>query len=243
MRNKQRIYDTLKLFVIALSLPLVVFCITTSIDLYQDRKLAALSYKDRFTKIYNEGHWGSGSGHGSTHQNASQYIVLLQTYFDNPDYTTYVDLGCGDWQIMEHINIPINKKYIGYDIVENVIAQNSQKYGKTNISFKNIEDLSEVESADLLIVKDVLQHWSSQDVQNFIKNVLPRFKSALITNCMTSANPINSEIVTGQYTAIDLAESPYNLTNLTKIMDYRGGGDKRVYLWINPKKTNSFIAS
>lgn len=204
-------------------------------DYIKNYKFAELSYKDRFTQIYKEHHWDVGSGRGSKPQNAIEYIALLQTYYNDPSYRSYVDLGCGDWQIMEHINIPSNKQYLGYDIVETVIAENRQKHTKTNVSFEVIENFDDIKPADLLIVKDVLQHWSIADVQQFINVVLPRFKAALITNCISAAAPINQDIITGRYTAIDLAQPPYNMQTLQTIMDYSKGGDfKRVYLWINP---------
>ena len=42
------------------------------------------------------------------------------------------------------------------------------------------------ESGDLILIKDVMQHWPNHIIDYFLKTIVPRFKYALLTNDMTN---------------------------------------------------------
>ncbi|XVN42451.1 MAG: class I SAM-dependent methyltransferase [Candidatus Rickettsia vulgarisii] len=186
-----------------------------------------------FTKIYDQNLWGSGSGPGSNPINAEPYLKLLQSYLDDPKFVSIVDLGCGDWQLMKTLRIPDSKAHIGFDLVKSVINTNIKNYQKDNINFNHIHKLADLKNqkGDLLIVKDVLQHSNNQEIKYFIKEILPNFKYALITNDYFSTNN-NSEISTGLYRTIDLESEPFNMSSIKTLLDYSAHGVlKRVYLY------------
>ena len=199
-------------------------------------------YVSVFSKIYEDGIWGGDSGLGSSPSNAAEYINLLQSYIDDPRVHTIVDLGCGDWRIMSQITIPKGKTYIGYDVVPKLIEANKQKYAKLNVHFYAIKDLHELKSknvkADLLVVKDVMQHWPNSEVSYFIKDILPNFKLALITNGYSSTpstgSKLNGDIKLGHYRPLDLTGSPFNLQHVTTALEYEGPDPKRVLVYVNP---------
>jgi hypothetical protein len=170
-----------------------------------------------FSRIYKEGIWGGGSGPGSSPQHAGPYLELLQTYFNDPNIKTIFDLGCGDWQLMNTIQVPDNKVYKGFDIVKGVIKYNAKHYQKKNITFYHIHELTDFskQKGDLLVVKDVLQHWQISKIKYFIDNILPNFKYALITNDYTSSrfNSSNDEIDNGGWRMINLENEPFNIKN------------------------------
>lgn len=203
-------------------------------------KPASDAYVAKFTDIYDGNHWGKGSGVGSNPTNAAEYISLLQSYFDDPRFNTFVDLGCGDWQIMSQIKIPVNKTYIGYDVVASVIDSNKQRFAAHNVHFYTIKDLREFKtngkSADLLIVKDVLQHWPNQEIQYFILNILPDYKFALITNAyFNDPRRVNTDINLGGFRALDLAAVPFGLQDTIQVLNYKGPETKQVLLYANHK--------
>lgn len=111
--------------------------------------------------------------------------------------------------------------YIGYDVVPSVIAQNVQKYNATNIQFRQGDATStDLPSADLLIIKDVLQHLSDIDVHTFISQI-HKYKFALLTN---DVNPLtntsdNIPINRGDERELDLTKPPFSL-NGTKILTF-----------------------
>ena len=66
----------------------------------------AIKDEDVFTKIYDQNLWYAGSGYGSNPAQAEPYLEKLQGFFDNHEFKTIIDLGCGDWRLMERIDIP-----------------------------------------------------------------------------------------------------------------------------------------
>jgi len=200
-----------------------------AIKLHEEEKI--------FTQIYDKDFWTNGSGPGSHKDHTVEYRKLLQEYFNNPNFSSYIDLGCGDWQIMSLIEIPKNKIYKGYDIVKSVIESNKTKYNKKNITFYHNLDISAIDGGDLVIIKDVMIHWPNEKVMECIKNVLPKFKYALITNdYLPDEVSLNSEIKPGQFRYIDVTKPPFNLKSTKMVLEYISHGKiKKVYLYTNPK--------
>jgi hypothetical protein len=222
-----------KIVIIVIFLGLVILYISS---LYQ------LSLPDSviFTKIYKENKWEKGSGPGSYEKNTIIYRKLLQNYFDDQRFQTIIDFGCGDFQIMKLINVPVDKIYKGIDVVPEVIQQDKKHYAKANIKFYLIKDLYEINpqdqilQGDLLIIKDVLMHWSNKKIQYFIDQILPNYKYALITHDIAEDAKLNKNINTGNFRPIDITHPPFNLKNAKMVLEYEGGGRKRVYFYTNP---------
>ena len=109
-----------------------------------------------------------------------------------------MEIGYGDWSIMKHVFLD-DKYYVGYEVVESLRrpSTNSQE-------FHIVKDLSEVtEKGDLLLVRDVMMHWPNSQIDYFIKNILPNFKYALLTNDDTTEKP-NPDIKLGQWRKLNL---------------------------------------
>lgn len=194
-----------------------------------------------FSDIYKNDIWCGGSGSGSDPRHAMPYLRLLQKYFNDKRFSKIVDLGCGDWRLMQHISIPRKKSYIGYDVVQEVINANNKKFAKPNLHFIAISSLKEIEhvKADLLIVKDVLAHWPNDKVQYFLKKILPNYKYALITHDITNQSGKdslkNGDIRLGEHRPIDITLEPFNLKNTTIVLKYNSLGYNKVSLfYTNP---------
>ena len=67
---------------------------------------------------------------------------------------------------MKTIRIPDRIKYLGLDIVDHVIEENRKKYTKNNVKFETVDDIKNLTAykGDLLIIKDVLQHWEKNKI-------------------------------------------------------------------------------
>ncbi len=212
---------------------------------YFEHKLIPYQYAKRFGEIYRTEHWGvgEGSGKGSNPNAARSYLALLQEYLNDPRFHTIVDLGCGDWQLMSKVTIPKNKQYYGYDVVPWLIAANNKKFAVDNLHFLTVKHLRDFEKTavegDLLIVKDVLQHWPNSEIEYFINKVLPHFKYALITNDYNPrAAHQNLDIMMGYHHPLDLTAAPYGLKNAHVVLEYAGPENKRVLFYTNPKFIN-----
>jgi len=174
--------------------------------------------KERFEEIYNKNEWAYGSGAGSLPKNNKEYIEFLEKFMKKNNVSSVLDLGCGDWQFSKIIDWT-GIQYEGFDIVESVVNENNKRYSSDNISFHIFSDIfSELPEADLLIVKDVLQHWSKESIDNFIP-YLDRYKFSLITNCVGIDDTMNEFVEDGGFSNLDLRLPPYNI-NFEEVYQY-----------------------
>jgi SAM-dependent methyltransferase len=139
-----------------------------------------------------------------------------------------VDAGCGDWQFSRAIDWT-GIEYLGVDIVASVIQENRRRYGAPNVRFA-VADIvrHELPPADLLIVKDVLQHLSNADISRFLAQ-LPRYRHVLIVNdvdpATLSAAPL--DIGTGAYRRLDITQPPHALPG-RKVLVWNSGRHARL---------------
>ena len=140
--------------------------------------------KDTFTNIYDKKIWGKGSGTGSRmSRNSRKYIDILESIIKKYNINTICDIGCGDWEFSKYIDFS-GTKYLGIDCVDSVIKNNNKKYKKKNISFKvHCIDSNNIPSGyDLIILKDVIQHWSDKDILQLFPKILKNNKYVFCTN-------------------------------------------------------------
>lgn len=174
---------------------------------------------DAFTNIYSEGIWYAGSGSGSTPENTQGYRSFIEGYMDTHHIASVLDLGCGNWSSSQFIDWG-DRTYHGVDVVEDVIAANVDRFASPRVTFGILDFYNQpLPSADLVIIKDVFQHWPNEKVRRFLPK-LKQFSHALITNTQTaltldgtehSCGPIvNNDIVIGEMRPIDLSIEPFN---------------------------------
>jgi SAM-dependent methyltransferase len=170
-----------------------------------------------FDEIYKTDYWNGGSGGGSTESGTRKYQEFLQDFLVNRSIQSIVDLGCGDWQFSKLIDWS-GISYRGYDVAETVIQKNSKEYSSKNIMFDVLRNYGQLPKADLLIMKDVLQHLDRREVTRIIEEAFPKFKFILVTNCIPPIRKIfykpsmfNQDIAIGDYTFFDIRKEPYRL--------------------------------
>ncbi len=170
-----------------------------------------MNHRDIFNAIYSNNLWGHGSGSGSLAENTVAYRHYLHNFIRTNQIRSVVDIGCGDWQFSKLIDWQ-GIRYIGID-VSDVVLSNTQSFARDGVSFLHADALTEtLPTADLLIMKDVMQHWSNDDILTFLPR-LANFQQALITNGFhpSLSHLINSDISAGSLRPVDLRMSPFNL--------------------------------
>jgi 2-polyprenyl-3-methyl-5-hydroxy-6-metoxy-1,4-benzoquinol methylase len=143
--------------------------------------------KQIFTQIYERGLWGGGSGPGSHPSNSALYAGLVQHLIRHFGARRVVDFGCGDWQFSQFLDFS-GVDYIGVDIVDSLVSQNSARYGASNVRFV-VGDISDypIDDADLVLCKDVLQHLDDDSALRVLQK-LPMARAWLITNDYSARN-------------------------------------------------------
>jgi 2-polyprenyl-3-methyl-5-hydroxy-6-metoxy-1,4-benzoquinol methylase len=140
--------------------------------------------EEAFTEIYEKNIWGGGSGSGSNMtRNNQKYIDILHGIIKDNELKTICDVGCGDWEFSHNIDFG-DASYIGIDCVKSVISENQRKYGSSKITFqKNLVGPDYIpEGYDLVILKDVIQHWTDEDIMKYLPMILDRNAYVFLTN-------------------------------------------------------------
>jgi len=172
-----------------------------------------------FTQIYAQNIWGYGSGDGSLPKYTKGYRRFLERFIRDRQIKSVVDYGCGDWQFSRLIDWD-GVRYLGLDIVDSLIEHHLKTYRKDNITFEVLAGTPvELPDAELIILKDVLQHWSYQSIRSFLPKIA-RYKFALITNCVNPNGPTyNRDILDGDFRPLDLTRPPFSC-EMAKVFEF-----------------------
>lgn len=173
-----------------------------------------------FSKIYKESTWGNGSGPGSSESYTVQYRSYLAGFIMSRQVKTVLDIGCGDWQfshLMDWESLSV-EQYLGLDCVESVIDENITKYKSTCVNFRLLDitenDVPETACGnskwDLIILKDVVQHWPSSTIKNTLEKLRGYCKYILLTNCYTTLGNA-TEINIGEWQRLSRFHEPLKL--------------------------------
>ncbi|WP_418637340.1 class I SAM-dependent methyltransferase [Winogradskyella sp.] len=175
-------------------------------------------------QVYDLHLWGGKdfdfySGDGSHNIKIIEpYLHSVSTFLKSHNNSLSVcDLGCGDFNIGKQL-INYTKKYIGIDIVENLIERNKTLFKAENLEFhclNIVED--ELPKTDCVILRQVLQHLSNTEIQKIIKK-LSHYKYLILTEHLPVGNfTPNIDIISGQgirikkNSGVNLLEAPFNL--------------------------------
>lgn len=145
------------------------------------------------------------SGAGSTLEFSAPYRAFVERFLaEHPDVRTVRDLGCGDGVVASGIAWG-DVAYVGIDCIEDRVRRNRAVYPRLSFEYGDLRRSAAV--ADLIIVKDVIQHWSTPEIQDWL-STLSGFRYALVTNCCYG-DTINVDAWTGGWRAIDLTRPPF----------------------------------
>lgn len=147
--------------------------------------------EERFTKIYDKSVWGKnwkgegGSGKGDgTSPDSKHYINLVSKFIVDNNIKSVCDIGCGDWKFSRFIDWKgLGVNYTGVDVVESVIDTNNNDYSNDSIGFIHGDILSyDCKGFDLVLIKDVLQHFKDEDIITTCDKILYDNKYVITTN-------------------------------------------------------------
>jgi hypothetical protein len=186
-----------------------------------------------FKNIYENKLWGDNnnseysgtSGEGSDiNYNKDTYIPFLRKFIHDNNIKNIVDLGCGDFMYGELIYNDLDILYNGYDAYVKVIEYNSNKYLFPKYSFTQLDFCNNKEkiiSGDLCILKDVIQHWSLDNIYNFLDYLIEykKFKYILICNCSYKTE-YDTDIQNGEFRPLSFEYFPLKKYNPIKLYNY-----------------------
>jgi len=174
-----------------------------------------LSKEAVFSSIFKSNYWGNNesvSGPGSTLVQTLEIRQAMPELFKNLNINSVFDAPCGDakwmWDWIEKSDV----KYIGADIVGQLIDINRLNFHKKGVSFIKFDITAEqFPDVDVWLCRAVLFHFSNKDIysalEKFVQSNIPYI---LTTNCVTDANHSNIDIHTGGWRSLNLMLAPFN---------------------------------
>lgn len=189
-----------------------------------------------FTRVYERNSWGSPesrSGNGSTLRNTVSIRAHLPLLFKKYSIKSLLDAPCGDFNWMKKVDLT-GIWYIGLDIVQPLITQNSKIYSALSRSFFTVDVINHpLPQVDLILCRDCMQHLLDQDAIALIKNI----KASKATYLLASNYPeiiVNKDIDTVYHlvriTYRNLRLPPFNFPQPLEILDEHCEG-KTLNFW------------
>jgi len=161
-----------------------------------------------FAGIYQRDGWGGGSGNGARSVNNIEYCAFLARFLERNFIRSVVDLGCGDWQFSRFINWD-GISYLGVDAVPDIVQHNTERFGSATVRFGIFSGLHDLPAADLLLCKDVMQHWPNGMIVEALAAFRGRYRYVLLTNDEEPLDRQNQDIPLGGWRALDLRKPPF----------------------------------
>ncbi|TXD54356.1 MULTISPECIES: class I SAM-dependent methyltransferase [unclassified Polaribacter] len=179
--------------------------------------------KKAMEQVYELNLWGNNtadfySGFGSHNPEiVKPYVAIVKeflTSFKNP--LIVCDLGCGDFNTGKEL-VKYAEKYIGVDIVPELIAHHKKAFIAENLEFRCLDiAVDDLPVGDCALIRQVLQHLSNAEVES-IANKLAAFKYVILTEHVPNENfTPNKDIISGQgirlkkQSGLHLTKPPFN---------------------------------
>ena len=150
-------------------------------------KAPTTNFVEAFTKVYENNIWGDNnnpnyegsSGTGSDIKyNSKTYVPFLKHFIKKHKIKNVVDLGSGDFLVGLLIYDKMGVNYTGYDAYKTLVDYNNKKYEGYGMykfihsDFRAIGEREKIVPAELCILKDVVQHWPTANIIDFLDNLI-----------------------------------------------------------------------
>jgi len=186
-----------------------------------------------FTNIYENNVWGnddiveysgSSGGGSSIDYNKDNYIPFLKKFIIDNNIKNIIDLGCGNFKCGKLIYDDLDISYTGYDTYKKIIDYNLTQYLLPKYSFIHLDFCNNKENiinGELCILKDVIQHWSLNNIYTFLDYLVEnkKFKYILICNCCNQIQD-NTDIKNGDFRNLSCEYLPLKKYNPIKLYNY-----------------------
>ena len=174
-----------------------------------------------FTQIYRNNLWGSEesvSGTGSTLELSAALSVELPGILTELKAKALLDAGCGDFNWLRSVSLG-GVKYIGIDVVEELIERNTKLYGSTERSFM-VADITRdrLPSADVVLCRHCLIHLPNRQIKLALRNLAATGAAYLLATSSPNVT-FNRDIWPGSFRPINLTVAPFNLPQPARLLN------------------------
>jgi len=140
-----------------------------------------------FQQLYDSNSWGNNCRDVIKTVKMSSdtkfYITKIREIIKKYNIKNALEVGCGNFECMKYNKDYFEENQINYtgtDIVEDNIIKNTAEYQSEYIKFKKLGVLQE--DYDLVIIKDVIQHYDTDEAINMIDKLCSNNKYVFCIN-------------------------------------------------------------
>jgi SAM-dependent methyltransferase len=186
--------------------------------------------QETFSAIYDNGTWTDKlpgmprSGRGSIYERSKSVADFIEEQIDGGHVRSIVDVGCGDLTYMARVDAVVSGRvsYVGYDIVPALVAEHRRlPWGRFRVGDVTADGFRA--DADLVIVKDVLFHFTDEQIARALDNlVASRWQLLLVTSTDNESNE-DRTFDRWHYAPLNLTAPPYAFRP-ERVLDRIDGG-------------------
>jgi hypothetical protein len=197
------------------------------------RDMRRPSLKKVFSEIYHKNLWQdpeSVSGRGSTLARTATITAQLPPLLEELGARTLLDAPCGDFNWMRHTKLGA-VKYIGADVVPDLIARNRRLHGGEGRSFVVLDITKDrLPGADAVLCRDCLIHLSFERIQAAVANFKKSGARHLLCTTHTTVRE-NTDCYDGQWRSVNLQLPPFNFPPPVKLLVEDAEAGKCLGVW------------
>ena len=175
---------------------------------------------------------GSGSRLVQTIEIRMRIPVLVREF----NASSMLDAPCGDFHWQKRMELEL-QRYVGADIVPDIIRMNQRKYGNHIRQFRILDiTKDELPRSDIILCRDCLVHFPFKKIVAALRNFKRSDSSYLLTTTFPQRDE-NRDILTGHWRPINLELPPFDFPKPIKMINEKwideGGkpSDKSLGLW------------
>jgi len=173
------------------------------------------------------------SGPGSGLEQTRAVRARLPSLLGELGVKTMLDAPCGDFFWMKALDLDVD--YVGADIVDALIARNTQRYASARRRFVQLNlQTDPLPKVDLVFCRDCLVHFPLRGVAAALANV-KRSRSTYLLTTTFADRRVNDDIRVACWRPLNLERAPFRLSPPILTIDeecpepqFR---DKRLGLW------------
>jgi hypothetical protein len=169
---------------------------------------------EAFREIFVGNEWFSAesrSGWGSTLEETAEVRARPPLLVRDLGVSTFLDAPCGDYNWMRRVEFPRTMRYLGADIVPDLVHKLDMTYADDTHAFLRLDIVSDpLPAADLWLCRDTLFHLPLDDITKVLRSFKrSKIKYLLTTNLNFCRRNLN--VNPGGYRYINLRKEPFNL--------------------------------
>jgi len=175
-------------------------------------RFRGLTLEQTFTRIYETNLWGSESsrsGSGSAESETGRLRVQIPKLLKGIGARSLLDIPCGEFGWLSQADLA-GIDYTGADIVAELAAKNTARYGSPSRRFCQLDLTCDVlPRADVVLCRDCLVHLSFENIFRALANLRESRSIYLLATTFTD-HDANQDAANGDWRMLNLERAPFH---------------------------------